>query len=404
MKTILATTYAVNPNKGSEDGMGWNYVCQIARYHKVIAVTRCNNRKDIEHYMATHKASIYKNITFLYFDLPYYLRFWKKGGRGALLYFYLWQWSVVSFIRRQRLQFDIVHNLNFHNDWTPSFLWKLGKPFVWGPIGHHPLIPSIFNKNQNFNQIVKDKITWMVKKYFWKVDPSLRKCLQKANYIWCMHDEVEKEINLSCKQYHVSPSVASHDYGWLPEVDNEVCHVLSAGRLVHMKGFDLTIKAFARFITDNPTFKAHLTIVGSGPDFEKLHSLVQKLCIIQHVTLVHWMERASLLEMMKSASIFLFPSHEGAGMVVPEALSMGLPVVALDNCGPGKFIEQSYGEVVSAKTLDETIEGLAMALSNILLDQQKYQAMRYEARKAFEQKFHWDRRGEKLNEIYQKII
>ena len=51
MKTILATAYAVNPYKGSEDGMGWNMILQIARFQKVIAVTRENNEPKIVKYM-----------------------------------------------------------------------------------------------------------------------------------------------------------------------------------------------------------------------------------------------------------------------------------------------------------------------------------------------------------------
>ena len=39
-KTILATAYAINPYKGSEDGMGWNFVLQIAKFNRVIALTR----------------------------------------------------------------------------------------------------------------------------------------------------------------------------------------------------------------------------------------------------------------------------------------------------------------------------------------------------------------------------
>lgn len=142
MKTILATAYAINPYKGSEDGMGWNFVMQIARFNKVIAITRENNRIHIEKYMSENPNSLYSNIQFLYFDLPYWMRFWEKGGRGAMLYYLMWQRGIVGFIKRQKLAFDNAHNLNFHNDWTPSFLWKLEKPFVWGPVGHHPSIPS----------------------------------------------------------------------------------------------------------------------------------------------------------------------------------------------------------------------------------------------------------------------
>ena len=35
-----------------------------------------------------------------------------------------------------------AYNLNFHNDWTPTFLWVFKKPLVWGPVGHHPKVPK----------------------------------------------------------------------------------------------------------------------------------------------------------------------------------------------------------------------------------------------------------------------
>ena len=91
MKTILVSAYAVNPYKGSEDGMGWNMILQIARFNKVIAITRENNKEAIDKYLAENYINEAQNIQFEYFDLPYYLRFWKKKSRGALLYFYLWQ-------------------------------------------------------------------------------------------------------------------------------------------------------------------------------------------------------------------------------------------------------------------------------------------------------------------------
>ncbi|MBK8444254.1 MAG: hypothetical protein IPL35_12920 [Sphingobacteriales bacterium] len=79
MKRILVSAYAINPYKGSEDGMGWNFVLQIARFHKVFAITRENNRIHIEKYQQENPNDDYQNIQFLYYDLPYWLRFWKKA-------------------------------------------------------------------------------------------------------------------------------------------------------------------------------------------------------------------------------------------------------------------------------------------------------------------------------------
>ena len=114
--------------------------------------------------MTDNPSELYENIEFLYFDLPYWIRFWKKGGRGALFYYYMWQRSVVWFIKKQNKDYDIVHNLNFHNDWTPTFLYKLKKPMVWGPIGHHPIIPSQYLKLYAKKYYFIDRATWMIKK------------------------------------------------------------------------------------------------------------------------------------------------------------------------------------------------------------------------------------------------
>ena len=403
MKTILATAYAVNPYKGSEDGMGWNFVYQCARFHRVIAVTRENNRPAIERYMREHPDPVYANIDYRYYDLPKRQRWWKRGSRGAMLYYVLWQRGIVNFVRRQGIDFDIVHNLNFHNDWTPSYLWKLGKPFVWGPIGHHPRIPSIFNRTMPLADRVKNAFTWSVKNYFWKWNFSLRNTKQHADYVWCMHDHVPRQLDLSRQRHHVSPNVGNVDYGWLPEVPAGPSNILFAGRLVHMKGPDLAVEAFATYRRRHPSSSAVLTLVGDGPEKARLRNLIDRLGLSGSVRLIDWIERDRLMEMMKTASVFLFPSHEGAGMVVPEALSFGVPVVTLENCGPGRFVDASCGVVVAGNSYTEVVDGLAGGLEKVLHSGDGYRAMRQAARETFLTRFHWDKKGEILRSIYASL-
>ncbi len=83
------------------------------------------------------------------------------------------------------------------------------------------------------------------------------------------------------------------------------------------------------------------------------------------------------------ASCFLFPSHEGAGMVVAEALSFGLPVVCLDNCGPGEFICENSGFAVPIGSYDNTVSALAAALSKLYQDPTLLESIRNGARARF---------------------
>lgn len=406
MKTILATVYAINPFKGSEDGMGWNFVMQIARNNKVVAVTRENNRPHIEKYMEDHPSECYSNIKFMYFDTPLWMRFWKMGGRGAMLYYLLWQRRVVSFIRQSGVQFDMVHNLNFHNDWSPSYLWKLGKPFIWGPIGHHPAIPSQYLTPYPVKYRIKDRLTWAVKQYFWKLSPSLRKSVKHADAIWSMNHSVKECLRLEGKTEYVFASVATQDFGWDEQRQTGKFTLISVGRLVPLKGFDLTIRSFAAFIKTLSTAereKVELAIVGSGPEEATLRQIANEEGVSGSIRFISWIDRTEVMQMFRDASAFLFPSHEGAGMVVPEALSFGVPVITLDNVGPGGFITPACGFAIPHGTYAGTVQNLSEAIGKLFHDPQLHSSMRIAARNHFENHFHWDRRGELLQDIYSKV-
>ncbi|PBQ34501.1 hypothetical protein CNR22_22875 [Sphingobacteriaceae bacterium] len=407
MRTILASAYAVNPYKGSEDGMGWNFVYQIARFSKVIAVTRENNRPAIEKYMAEHPDELYSNMRFIYFDLPYWMRFWKKGSRGAMLYYTLWQKGLPGFVKAQNLQFDIVHNLNFHNDWTPSYLWKLDKPFVWGPVGHHPLIPKQYLASYKKSYWVKDRLTWLVKKLFWKFSPALNTTIHKADHILCMNKSVPEHLNLKGKKYSVIPSVATQDVGFSIDFAPDKFTLITAGRLVPLKGFDLSILAFSKFIAsvdEENKEKCKLIIVGSGPELPFYENLVIENKIEKQVQFIEWIERDNLLELFKSSSAFLFPSHEGAGMVVAEALSVGLPVICLDNCGPGEFIDHECGFAIKEDGYAQTVTHLAKAIAGLFNNKQNLLRMSICARQHFETHFDWNVRGQQLYNVYKNLV
>ncbi len=404
--TILATTYAVNPYKGSEDGMGWNFVLQIARHQRVIAVTRENNRPHIERYMAEHPNPAYARITWVYYDLPPHQRWWKKGARGAMLYYLLWQRGVAEYIQNLGLDFDIVHNVNFHNDWSPSYLWKLGKPFVWGPVGHHPLIPVQYLRPYGWREFAKDRLTWAVKRYFWNYSSRLRQSVRHAAHIICMNRSVPQVLDLGGCSYSVAPSVAGHWPAAGVPVAKDRFIIISAGRLVPLKGFDLTIRAFAHWVRNNPQAAAgaELQIVGSGPELERLEQMALTEGVAEQVRFVAWVERDALMQMYRQASVFLFPSHEGAGMVVAEALSYGLPVVCLDNDGPGLFINDTCGIAVPMGDYATTVRDLADALTQLHDNPTLYAALAAGAQRQFGEVFEWDRRGDHLRDIYASVL
>lgn len=404
---VLATTYAVNPYKGSEDGMGWNFILQIARYHQVVAITRKNNKEAIENFMETHPNKHYQNISFKYYDLPYWMRFWKKGSKGAMLYYYLWQLFMPFFIKSQKITFDLVHNVNFHNDWTPSMLWVFGKPMVWGPIGHHPFIKPEYLKLYDWKVKMKNYGLWVVKNLFWRLDPFLKLTKWNASYILSMNTEVSVKLKGINHKQMIMPSVGSEKVLKTDVKQKKGFHVISVGRLVPLKGFDLTIKSFYQFLKSLPKseqVKSQLTIVGSGK-YESLYKqLVKDLGISKQVSFISWVDREELKVLYAKSHVFLFPSHEGAGMVVSEALSYGLPVISIANCGPGEFITADCGFAIKQNSYQQVTTDIAEALQLLYNDENLLIKMSDSAIKRHQSHFHWDIKGDVLHELYKQVL
>lgn len=390
--------------------MGWNFILQAARYQRVIAVTRPNNQPAIEQYWDAHPEleTLRQRVQFLYFDWPFWLRFWKKGPLLSMIYYYGWQATLALWLRRKQLSVDLVHNLNFHNDWTPTFLWLLGKPLVWGPVGHHPAIPEQALREFGRLAWLRDRALWTLKKAFWAFDPFLRLSKQRAAHIICMNQAAADRLNLSPDQYSIIPSVASEPVDTYPEDPPSDCfRVLSVGRFVPLKGFSSTVRAFAGFyhqLCPDLQQQVRLTLVGSGPAESHIRQLVRAEGIETCTDIINWLPKEAVTACYQSASVFLFPSHEGAGMVVAEAMSHGLPVICWDNEGPGCFVHPDSRLRVSAPTLEGGETQMATRLLQLFRSPDTCQRERELALQQFDTHFGWSVRGEQLQTVYETSL
>ena len=73
---VLLSAYACEPVKGSEPGVGWNWVRQLSQFAEVWVLTRANNRNSIEAAIAEHPLP---HVHFVYYDLPRWMSFWKRS-------------------------------------------------------------------------------------------------------------------------------------------------------------------------------------------------------------------------------------------------------------------------------------------------------------------------------------
>lgn len=127
--------------------------------------------------------------------------------------------------------------------------------------------------------------------------------------------------------------------------------ILCVGRLTHQKGFDLLIPAWAKISSQLPGWK--VTIVGSGEDEQKLRKLADEMNVAD--TVVFAGQQKDMDQFYRKASFFCMSSRfEGLPMVLLEAQSYGLPIVAFDcDTGPAELVTKETGFLVTKEDISE---------------------------------------------------
>ena len=244
---VLISAYACEPNKGSEPGVGWNMVKQIARYHEVWVITRANNKTVIEKELKNVNLS---NVHFCYFDLPHWFRFWKRGAKGYHLYYYLWQVGIYFYAKKLHLKyrFDIAHHITFGVNWMPSFIALLPIPFIWGPVGSEDMPKSLIPE-LNSTAKIKELMRHIARDWGHYFDPFVRLTIKRAKFILdCNSKWTKTSIPARYRSKIVKMpqnAIQSNDQPtkyW--DSESSGFTVLTVARLVYWKGLRLAAKAF----------------------------------------------------------------------------------------------------------------------------------------------------------------
>lgn len=130
---------------------------------------------------------------------------------------------------------------------------------------------------------------------------------------------------------------------------------------------------------------ARLRLFGSGfGQGEAAQRWAQEQGISEGMEFVGRLPYADLLEEMAKADVFLHPAlEESFGMVVAEAMALGVPVVGGKNSGAVPWVVGEGGLLVDVTKVDE----IAYALTSILSDTANWQWLRTEAYQAAQSRF-----------------
>lgn len=140
--------------------------------------------------------------------------------------------------------------------------------------------------------------------------------------------------------------------------------LINVAGLSYEKGQELLITAHHRLLDEG--FQHNLLLVGEGPLRKHLESLVKRLRVESSVYFAGFLKNPYPL-IARSKGLVLSSRFEGFGLVLVEALALGVPVIASDcDCGPREILNDGQDGLLVPP---EDSEALAIAMKRILTDE-----------------------------------
>lgn len=178
----------------------------------------------------------------------------------------------------------------------------------------------------------------------------------------------------------------------------------SVGRLQHVKGFDIALKAVAKLVhndfADHPS-QMHFLLVGNGPERTNLEEIARSLKIEDRIHFAG--DRKDVPRFLAAMDVYCNSSRsEGMSQSIVEAMSAGLPMVVTDVGDNARMVQEfsTCGLVVNP---EEDI-GLSEALRSICKSNNQRHRFWDNARLTYQSYYHFTKMINRYDSMYSNIL
>jgi glycosyltransferase involved in cell wall biosynthesis len=173
------------------------------------------------------------------------------------------------------------------------------------------------------------------------------------------------------------------------------------GRLLHWKGYHLAVRAFAKAELS----AADYWLLGDGPERERLQALAEKLGVASQVKFWGKLPREQLMDKLGQCHVLVHPSlHDSGGWTCLEGMAAGRPVICLNLGGPATQVTQETGIKVSASDPQETVKGLAEAMTRLAGDAELRVRLGQAGQKRVKEVYDWEVKAKIWVQLYQDVV
>lgn len=400
---VLLCAYACIPDRGREEGFGWNNAIQIAQLGHEVWVITLNAAKCLE-----NPQSNIPNLHFVNVAYPI-LKHVPEGRYKYLHFMRYFAWKVkaeqVALELDKEHNFDIVHHITIASLQGGPLFTNLSKPLVFGPIGGGQTAPTNFKK-YFFGSWSDEKLRSLINLQLMRLNPFLRKALKKCDLVLATNQET---VQLSQKM--TAKNVELYlDSGLPPEYfakeppkrqESSELRLLWLSRIEPRKGLFLALEALSKVNSEIP-FK--LTIIGDGSLDSHVSQWIEQFSLETKVDYLGSRPWTEVQNAYLNNDVFLFTSlRDSYGSVLLEAMSQALPIITLNHQGARDFVPTKGSIKVPVTNPDETVTALAQAVEYMY----KNPDQRLEMGRAsyeFAKQQAWNNKAVSISKYYEQIL
>lgn len=403
---ILINCYACSPYKGSEPGMGWNFVKCLAKLHELHIITERKFEADINQYFGEHPEEM-KYFNFYFIEKERHKKLRKIYPPSYYWFYQAWQKKAFELAKEldKKHNFDIIHQLNMIGYREPGYLYKLNKPFIWGPIGGFNITPWKLLPTMGMKGAIFYTCRNIINLYQMHHSKRVNEAMSKVQHLICATKDAQK----AAKEIWNKEAIILPEVGLLNPIsqiqpksreNNESFRICWSGQHTPGKSLNFLLEAVSK-CKNKENIELH--ILGKGEKTKSWQHLASKLKL-KNTVWYKWLPKDKAVEVMNSCHIFVITSlADATSTVLLEALSLGLPVVALDLFGFSNVITANCGIKIAPNNRKQITEDLSKAIDLLYSQNNTLQSL---SKGAFERakEFSWNKKADIINQIYTGLV
>lgn len=414
---VLICAYACNPNQGSEEAVGWNWVAAIASFCDVTVITAAFHRPDIEAHVATAPADHWsRRVVFVYpsarpwhyAPTPGWRRIEESLFKPVMHWAYRsWQ-AQAGRIASELVaggRYDLTHQLTYVGFRFPGSLWRLPLPFVWGPLGGLEDTPWRLLPALGLAGAVRFAGRNLVNAWQrrWLHAPR-RAAMRAGPGLIAATSGIARMLraHYHCASVVIPEVTAPAPFGGIRcRGEDEPLQLAWSGLHIPRKGLPLLLRALAGAGLPGGWC---LHVYGEGPCTAAWLRLAVRLGLADRCLWHGRLPRDVAVAALAQAHVFVITSLQDlTSTVLVEAMSQGLPVVCPGHCGFPDVVTAAAGFCLPINCPSAFIAALRTRLQDLATNEQARRRLAMGALRRAED-FSLEAKATAVRAVYDRVL